>query len=349
MKIILGSRRGHYLARCTIILITVALVAGMVGCEPGPVVRYALTISSTFGGEVTVPGEGVQGPYGAGTEVSLEATPADGYRFLDWTGDVDTIPDVDAAETTITMNGGYAITANFEEIPQYNLTITGTAGGSVITPGEGTLTYDEGTVVILVARADGGHHFVNWSGDVAAIANANAAMTAVTMNDNYSITANFEPGYAPMVAAGGLHTVGLKSDGSVVAVGHTGDGQCDVGGWTDIVQVAAGEEHTVGLKSDGTVVAVGWNSDGQNDVGDWMDMVQVAAGWDHTVGLKSDGTLLALGNNDYGQCDVENWTGIVQVAAGDLHTVGLRFDGTVVAVGLNQDGQCDISGWDLAG
>ena len=34
-------------------------------------------------------------------------------------------------------------------------------------------------------------------------------------------------------------------------------GQLDVGSWTNIVQVAAGGYHTVGLKSDGTVVAVG--------------------------------------------------------------------------------------------
>ena len=61
----------------------------------------------------------------------------------------------------------------------------------------------------------------------------------------------------PMVAAGGYHTVGLKDDGTVVAVGHNDSGQCDVGGWTDITQVAAGGYHTVGLKADGTVLAVG--------------------------------------------------------------------------------------------
>jgi hypothetical protein len=54
-----------------------------------------------------------------------------------------------------------------------------------------------------------------------------------------------------------VYPVGLKSDGTVVAVGENYVGECDVGGWTDIVQVDAGGYHTVGLKSDGTVVSVG--------------------------------------------------------------------------------------------
>ena len=34
-----------------------------------------------------------------------------------------------------------------------------------------------------------------------------------------------------MVAAGGYHTLGLKTDGTVVAVGWNEDGQCNVGSW----------------------------------------------------------------------------------------------------------------------
>ena len=40
----------------------------------------------------------------------------------------------------------------------------------------------------------------------------------------------------------------------------------------DIVEIAAGSHHTVGLKSDGTVVAVGLNNYGQCDVTDWTDI-----------------------------------------------------------------------------
>ena len=78
-----------------------------------------------------------------------------------------------------------------------------------------------------------------------------------------------EPEYTPMVTAGGYHTVGVKSDGTVVAVGYNKYRQCDVGNWTDIVQVAADIYYTVGVKFDGTVVAVGWNDDGQCNVDSW--------------------------------------------------------------------------------
>jgi len=152
------------------------------------------------------------------------------------------------------------------------------------------------------------------------------------------------------IAAGTWHTVGLKSDGTVVAVGDNHFGECDVGNWMDITQVAAGGKHTVGLKTDGTVVAVGRNNGGCCEVGNWTGINQTATGHYHTVGLKSDGTVVAVGPSgwsrvDYGQCYVGNWTDIIQVAAGASHTVGLRSNGTVVAVGRNDDGQCDVGNW----
>ena len=66
----------------------------------------------------------------------------------------------------------------------------------------------------------------------------------------------------------------------------------------------------MGLKRDGTVVAVGENDYGQCEVSGWRDIVAVAAGWSHTVGLKRDGTVVAVGYNKFGQCDVRGCTGI---------------------------------------
>lgn len=151
--------------------------------------------------------------------------------------------------------------------------------------------------------------------------------------------------YRGFIAAGDHHTVGLKSDGTVITVGDNHDGQCDVKSWNDIVAITAGKKHTVGVKSDGTVVAVGNN--GYNEVRDcdWTDITAVAAGEHHIVGLRSDGTVVAVGYNKFNQCDVSNWSGIVAIAAGNNHTVGLKSDGTVVAEGHNRTAQCDVSEW----
>ena len=147
------------------------------------------------------------------------------------------------------------------------------------------------------------------------------------------------------VAAGIFHTVGLKANGTVVAMGYNGEGQCDVDDWTDIVAISAVGYYTVGLKADGTVVAVGDNTDGQCEVSDWRDIVAISAGYGHTVGLKSDGTVVAVGSNKYGQCNVTDWRDIVAVSAGTCHTVGLKADGTVVAVGDNSYDQCNVADW----
>ncbi len=147
------------------------------------------------------------------------------------------------------------------------------------------------------------------------------------------------------VSAGYSHTVGLKSDGTAVAVGYNKCGECDVSSWKDIIAVSAGLSHTVGLKSDGTVVAVGYNNEGECNVSGWKDIVAISAGSAHTVGLKSDGTVIAVGDNYNGQCNVSGWKDIISISAGSFFTVGLKSDGTVVAVGSNKTGECDVSGW----
>ena len=147
------------------------------------------------------------------------------------------------------------------------------------------------------------------------------------------------------VSAGFFHTIGMKADGTVIATGENDDGQCDVFDWADIVAISAGRTHTVGLKADGTVVAVGDDKDGRCDVSDWTDIVAISAGAYYTVGLKADGTVLAVGDNTYGQCDVTDWTGIVAICTGVANTVGLKADGTVVVAYDYNDDLCDLSDW----
>jgi uncharacterized repeat protein (TIGR02543 family) len=114
------------MARASILLITVALIAGMVGCGrnggdgDGGGESRTLTIDSTVGGTVTVDNVPIPGKsmltYDTGTAVGLSASPSAGYRFVGWTGDVSSIADINAASTTITMQGNYEIAASFEAI-----------------------------------------------------------------------------------------------------------------------------------------------------------------------------------------------------------------------------------------
>ena len=148
-----------------------------------------------------------------------------------------------------------------------------------------------------------------------------------------------------LISAGGYHSVGLKEDGTVLAVGNNDNGQCNVEHWKDIKAISAGNCHTVGLKNDGKLVACGNNYYGQCNVIKWENIVAISAGKDHTVGLKEDGTVVAAGNNVFGQCDVGKWKDIVAISAGGNHTVGLKKDGTVVATGYNKNRQCNVRDW----
>ncbi len=131
------------------------------------------------------------------------------------------------------------------------------------------------------------------------------------------------------IASGSLHSLALKSDGTVWAWGNNGLGQLGNGtittsyylfdtpaqvvGLSGVTAIAGGSLHSLALKTDGAVWAWGGNSHGQLGNGMFSDSgtpVQViglssvraiAAGWDHSLALKTDGTLQAWGWNFSGQ------------------------------------------------
>ena len=309
MKIILSSRRHHYVARVSIFLVTVALIAGMVGCgspTPTPPVEPLYITQVAAGSDHTV------GRMSDGTVVAV----GDNSH---WQCDVGYWRDI------LYVDAGGIHTVGLK------------SDGTVVAKGsnsEGQCKVAGWTSIVCVAA--GYAHTMGLKSGGTVIAAGTNDWGQCDVGGWTDIT---------QVAAGYLHTVGLKTNRTVVAVGYDYSGQCNVGGWTDIVQVAAGDFHTVGLKSGGTVVAVGYNYYGQCDVGGWTDIVQIAAGRSHTVGLKKDQTVVAVGYNGFGQCYVGFWTDIVQVAAVGDHTVGVKSDGTVVAVGDNDYGQCNVGGW----
>ena len=177
------------------------------------------------------------------------------------------------------------------------------------------------------------------------------------------------------VSAGGGHTVALKSDGTLLALGYNQSGQLGDGtttnrltpvavqGLVDVAAVSAGGQHTLALKSDGTVAAWGANYVGQlgngtttasllsQTVPSLSGIAAVAAGSDYSLALKSDGTVLSWGSNTSGQLGdgtainrsvpvaVVGASGVIALAAGQDHTVALRSDGTVITWGGNYYGQ----------
>jgi hypothetical protein len=175
--------------------------------ETQQIPQYDLTISSTDGGSVTIPGEGTF-IYDADTVLDLVAEADPGYSFVNWTGDVTGVANVNGASTAITMNDDYSVVANFAQIPpnQFTLTVSSSPGGSVTAPGEATHTYDEGTVVNLVAEPEEGYSFIVWIGDVGDVADVTAASTTITMNDDYSVTATFKFGTGCFIATAAYGT-----------------------------------------------------------------------------------------------------------------------------------------------
>ena len=100
------------------------------------VTQYALTATAGEGGSVTG-----GGTFASGTQVSLTATPNAGYSFSGWSNGSTTNP------LTVTLNSNTTITANFQVIVSYTLTVSAGEGGSVSSEGG---EYEEGTEVQLL-------------------------------------------------------------------------------------------------------------------------------------------------------------------------------------------------------
>ncbi len=139
---------------------------------------YPLTVNVT--GQGTVDPNG--GTYYANQKVSLTATPADGWHFVQWEGNLsgNTNPAV------VTMDSTKTVTAVFRSDIQYTLT-TQVHGQGTIALSPNTATYNVGDVVTLTATPALSWDFSAWSG--AATGSVNPVQ--VTMDQNLNVTATF--------------------------------------------------------------------------------------------------------------------------------------------------------------
>ena len=138
-------------------------------------VYHTVTVSVNDSAMGSVTGDG---RYLEGTQATLTAVPNDGYRFVEWDDHNTDNPRV------VTVNEDMALTAIFEAIPTYTITVqANNAAWGTVTGGG---TYQEGTVITLVATANDGYHFVRWNDDVT------TATRQVVVNANDSYIAYFE-------------------------------------------------------------------------------------------------------------------------------------------------------------
>ncbi|MGH9838880.1 MAG: PKD domain-containing protein [Blastocatellia bacterium] len=109
-------------------------------------------------------------------------------------------------------------------------------------------------------------------------------------------------------------------------------------GLSGVTAISAGGVHSLALKSDGTVVGWGENTNNQATppVG-LSGVVAISAGTFHSLALKSDGTVVGWGSNDFGQATPPaSLSGVVAISAGGLHSLALKSNGTVVGWGYNE-------------
>jgi alpha-tubulin suppressor-like RCC1 family protein len=146
--------------------------------------------------------------------------------------------------------------------------------------------------------------------------------------------------------AWGLNTNGQLGDNTVVTKSSP---VSVVGGFTNWCQVSAGSIHSLGVRTNGSLWAWGSNLTGRlgdgtavsrsspvSVVGGFTDWCQVSAGGAHTIGIRTNGAAWAWGSNGSGRLGdntttdrsspvsvVGNFTNWYQVSAGNDHSLGI--------------------------
>lgn len=161
-------------------LLSLVLIVSCGKDEPiPPRPTYIVTITAETGGSVSNTG----GSYLEGTSFDVNATANSGYTFNGWS-DGET-----SANRTIVVTSDISLTARFIRL-KYELDVSIIGEGTVreeIVPSNST-EYDSGTTIKLTPIPADGWKFSNWTGG---ISSTDDPLT-VQLNDNLSITANFE-------------------------------------------------------------------------------------------------------------------------------------------------------------
>jgi len=148
------------------------------------------------------------GTYSHGDTVKLNATPSEGYEFLNWTdGGVEVSTE---AEYSFNATADRLLTANFA-LKSYTLE-TQVSGEGTVQRTPDKAHYTHGEIVELTAVPDNGWGFVGWSGDLEGSENpseinmdSDKSVTATFTRNQYTVNLVAEPQEGGTVAGGGVY------------------------------------------------------------------------------------------------------------------------------------------------
>ena len=211
--------------------------------------EYALTITQTTGGTITV---APAGPYHLNDGVTLTATPAAGYSFSTWTGDCVG----QGNPCTLTMDAAKSVSATFTR-NEYALTITQVTGGTITTDPAGP--YHLNDEVTLTATLDAGYSFSGWTGNCAGQGNpctltmdAAKSVSATLTHDEYALTIIESTGVTISVSSEGpYHLDDQVTLTPIVDYGYTFTGWTgDASGTNVPLNITLRENLTIGASTD---------------------------------------------------------------------------------------------------
>jgi len=155
--------------------------------------QLPFTLDTTITGQGTISvalesGTVESGLYSPNSELTLTATPASGWIFSNWSGDLSGTE----TQKVIQMNGNKDITAVFtQQINDLEIIVegTGTVNEQVITAK--TSSYTNGALIELTADPGDGWRFVEWSGDITGTDNP----SQILVDGDKTVIATFEPDF----------------------------------------------------------------------------------------------------------------------------------------------------------
>jgi len=225
------------------------------------------------------------GNYANGATVSVNATPAYGYTFTNWT--VNAVEVSNSATYSFTANSNRTLVANFT-LSSYLISANSSPENTGTISGAGS--YIHGSNVLLTATAATGYTFISWKIDTMVVstnstysftADSSKTLVANFMLNSYLISANVNP-----IVTGNITGTGNYNHGEMVSLTATAETGYTFINWKENdMEVSNAENYSFTANSDRTLVA---------------NFTQISYSISTNINIANSGTVTGAGNYNLG-------------------------------------------------